>query len=119
VNRELAARGTAKEDGMPVYLVERMLRGVTMESLETLRRRTEDACRTAVARGTMIRYLRSAFTPGESRCQCLFEAPDLDAVREANDVAGFPYERIVLAIDLGAVGSADPVDAPDCPTQRS
>ena len=90
---------------MPVYLVERVLRGVTVESLEMLRHRTEEACRTAVARGKPVRYLRSTFAPGESRCQCLFEAPSAELVREVNDAAGFPYDRIMLAVDLGAIGS--------------
>ena len=90
---------------MPVYLVERVLHGATMEALERLRRRTEEACRAATARGKTVQYLRSTFAPGESRCQCLFEASSSGLIREVNDAAGFPYQRIVLAIDLGASGS--------------
>lgn len=91
---------------MPVYLVERVLHAATIESLEMLRRRTEDACRTAAVQGNTVRYLHSTFAPGESRCRCLFEAPSPELVRDVNDAAGFPYERIVVAIDLGATGSA-------------
>lgn len=103
---------------MPVYLVERTLRGATMESLEVLRHRTEEACRTAADQGKAVRYLRSTFAPGESRCQCLFEAPSSALVREVNDAAGFPYQRIVLADDLAASGSAEHSDLTRRPTQR-
>jgi hypothetical protein len=98
---------------VPVYLVERILRGATIEILENLRDRTEDACRSAAGQGRPVRYLRSTFAPGESRCHCLFEAPDSDIVREVNDAAGFPYERIMLAVQLGAGASAEHQD----PTQ--
>lgn len=105
---------------MPVYLVERILRRATMESLETLRDRIEDACRSAASQGRPVRYLSSTFAPGESRCHCLFEAPDSDLVREVNDAVGFPYERIMLAVQLGEGRSAENQDstqlkgAPSC-----
>ena len=104
---------------MPVYLVERRLRGATMESLEMLRHRTEEACRSATARGKTVRYLRSTFAPGESRCQCLFEASSSDLVCEVNDAAGFTYERIMLAIELGRMQSGAGLKLNHYPTQRS
>jgi Protein of unknown function (DUF4242) len=104
---------------MPVYLVERVLPGATMASLEMLRHRTEDACQTASARGKSVRYLRGTFAPGESRCQCLFEAPSSDLIREVNDAAGFPYERIVLAVELGVRESTDDLQFTRHTGQRS
>jgi hypothetical protein len=104
---------------MPVYLVERILRGATMETLETLRNRTESACHSASSPGRPVRYLRSTFAPGESRCQCLFEAPDSDLVREVNDAGGFPYERIVLAVELEGSGSAGDSEPNRYTKQRS
>jgi muconolactone delta-isomerase len=104
---------------MPVYLVERVLHGATMESLERLRQRTEAACRTVTARGKAVRYLRSTFAPGESRCQCLFEAPSSELVREVNDAAGFPYERIVLAVELEVSRSAGDSESIRYTKQRS
>lgn len=85
---------------MPVYMVERVLPGATLQSLEAIRRAAEAACRTSTMSGRPIRYLRSVFTPGESRCRCLFEALDGDLVREVNDAVELPYSRIVLAMDL-------------------
>ncbi len=85
---------------MPIYMVERILPGGTLESLAALRRAAAEACRASTAAGRPIRYLRSTVTPGESRCRCLFEAPDGDLVRAVNEAAQFPYSRIVLALDL-------------------
>jgi hypothetical protein len=85
---------------MPVYLVERHLPGITMPELASLRRAEEQACTASVARGKPVRYLRSTFAPGESRCLCLFEAPNADVVQEVNDAAQIPYSRIILAVDF-------------------
>lgn len=85
---------------MPLYLVERHLPGTTMPELAALQHVEERACQASVAQGKQIRYLRSTFSPGESRCQCFFEAPNADVVQEVNDMAQIPYSRIVLAVDL-------------------
>jgi Protein of unknown function (DUF4242) len=85
---------------MPMYLVERILPGATVEQVERLHATLEHACSLAREHGTPITYLRSLFTPGESRCRCLFVAPSAQAVRELNDAGGLPYSRIVLAVDL-------------------
>lgn len=85
---------------MPLYMVERMLPGASTQKLEVMRAAAEKACYDFTANGKPIRYLRSTYTPGESRCRCLFEAPNADLVREANDSAQLPHSRILLAIDL-------------------
>lgn len=85
---------------MPVYMVERILSGATIDQVELLRTSLARACWAARQRGVAITYLRSTFTPGESRCRCLFEAASGDLVREVNDAAQLPYSRIVLALDL-------------------
>jgi hypothetical protein len=54
--------------------------------------------------GTPIRYLRSLFSYEDERCCCLFEADSAPAVRQVNDYAGLPYNRIAEAIDLPAPG---------------
>jgi hypothetical protein len=87
---------------MPLYLVERHLPGLTLSELAVLRQAEERACAQSVAQGKPVRYVRSTFAPGESRCQCLFEAPNADVVQEVNDIAQIPYSRIVLAVDLSA-----------------
>jgi hypothetical protein len=85
---------------MPLYLVERVLPGATMEQVEGLHATLERACSLARKHGTPITYLRSLYTPGESRCRCLFAAPSAEAVRELNDTGGLTYSRIVVAVEL-------------------
>jgi hypothetical protein len=85
---------------MPTYQVERILPGADLESLMALCRSADEVARRFVAEGRFVRYLRSTFTPGDSRCRCLFEAVDGDLVREVNDAAHLPYSRVVLAIEL-------------------
>ena len=52
------------------------------------------ATETMTSEGVPIRYLRSTFVPAEQKCFCLFEGASVDAVREAQERAGLPYERI-------------------------
>jgi hypothetical protein len=83
-------------------MVERILPGATMASIEAMRQATGAACRAFATEGKTVRYLRSTFTPGDPRCHCLFEAPNADLVRAVNEAAQIPYSRIVLAIDRPA-----------------
>jgi hypothetical protein len=83
-----------------VYLVERTLPGVTLAQLSAMQQALRDACATARAAGTPVCYRRSIIVPGESRCLCLFEAPDAARVQEVNEVAQVPYNRVVTALDL-------------------
>jgi hypothetical protein len=85
---------------MPIYMVERVLPGATVESVEAMQRAAEEVCRAYAAQGRAVRYLRSTFTPGDSRCRCLFEASHAALVRDVNEAAQLPYSRIVLAIEL-------------------
>ena len=94
---------------MPTYVVERILPAASIEALGAIRDAAETACHASVLDGKPIHYLRSILTPGESRCRCLFEAPNGDLVREVNDAAQLPYTRIVLAMELSA---AQPSDRP-------
>jgi hypothetical protein len=52
------------------------------------------------SQGKPVRYIRSTFVPGDSRCMCLFEAPNAENVRELNETAKIPFTRIVEAEDL-------------------
>ncbi len=85
---------------MPVYLVERDLPGITLTQLTASRRAARAMCESFVADGQPVRYLRSIFVPGESRCLCLFEAPTAERVQEVNEAAQIPYNRIITALDL-------------------
>jgi muconolactone delta-isomerase len=85
---------------MAVYMVERDLTGITMPQLAGAQQAAIDTSQRFTADGTPVRYIRSTFVPGESRCMCLFDADSADAVKKVNDAAQLPYSRIVEALDL-------------------
>jgi len=85
---------------MAVYMVERDLPGVSMEQLAAAQKRAIQTGKELTAQGRQVRYIRSTFVPGENKCMCLFEAPNPENVREANERAQIPFTRIVAAEDL-------------------
>jgi hypothetical protein len=85
---------------MAVYMVERDLKGITMEQLSAAQRRAIDTSNDFATRGKPVRYIRSTFVPGEERSMCLFEASDPEHVRGVNDEANIPYVRVIEALDL-------------------
>jgi len=85
---------------MPVYMVERNLPGIKMEQLADAQKAAIQAGQELTAEGKAVRYIRSMFVPGENKCMCLFEAPNSDNLRAANERAKVPFTRIVPAMDL-------------------
>lgn len=85
---------------MAVYMVERDLKGITMDQLAAAQKRAIETGTQLTAKGKNVRYIRSTFVPGESRCMCLFEASNPDLVKELNTTAQIPFSRIVEALDL-------------------
>ncbi len=87
---------------MPQYLVERRLPGFTTEQVLAAAGAAKRATGQMTKEGTPVRYLRSTFIPGEAKCYCLFEAADAGIVKEANERAGLPMDRIVEAAHVSA-----------------
>ncbi len=85
---------------MPVYMVDRHLPGITNEQLATAQAAAIETSQRLTTEGKRVRYIRSTFVPGESRCMCLFEADTPQLVKEANEAAKIPFTRIVEALDL-------------------
>jgi hypothetical protein len=85
---------------MPVFMVDRSLPGITKEQLAAAQQAAIATGRKFTAQGKPVRYIRSTFIPGESRCMCLFESNSADLVREVNQEAKLPFTRIVEAQDL-------------------
>lgn len=85
---------------MTVYLVERSLKGITMDDLGGAQKAAIGKAEEMTAAGTDVRYIRSTFAPDDGRCMCLFEAGSEADVKRLNDEAGLPYDRIVEALDL-------------------
>jgi hypothetical protein len=83
-----------------VFMVERDLKGITMEALAAAQQAAIRQGRQMTAEGTPIRYVRSTFSPGDGRCFCLFDGMSADDVRKLNDEANIPYFRVVEALDL-------------------
>lgn len=85
---------------MPVFMVERNLKGISMEDLAGAQKAAIGTAETMRAGGDHIRYIRSTFSPGDGRCMCLFESDTPAQVARLNDTAGLPYTQIVEALDL-------------------
>jgi uncharacterized protein DUF4242 len=78
---------------VPTYLVERYLPGRDRAWLEAaLARLPKDRHR--------VTYLGSTYVPSDDSCFCRFEAASAEKVRDANEVAGVPFARIVAATEL-------------------
>lgn len=85
---------------MSVFMVERDLKGISMEALGGAQKAAISKANEMSASGTDIKYIRSTFAPEDGRCMCLFEAGSDVEVKRLNDDAGLPYNRVVPALDL-------------------
>jgi len=85
---------------MPVFMVERDLKGVSMEQLGAAQKAAIETGQRMTTQGKSVRYIRSTFVPGDARCMCLFEAPKAEHVKELNETAKIPFTKIVEALDL-------------------
>jgi hypothetical protein len=79
---------------MPTFLVERYLPGRDRDWLEAAVARLRRQRRKAA-------HLGATYVPAEDACFCRFEAETADDVRDANEIAGVPFARIVVAEEIG------------------
>jgi hypothetical protein len=90
---------------MPTYLVERYLPGRDRAWLDAaLARLRKD-------RGGAA-YLGSTYVPEDDSCFCRFEAASAENVRDANEIAGVPFARIVATEEIG-IGQPEPIEKGD------
>lgn len=85
---------------MPVYLVDRDVPGISPEQLSEARRCAAEASRRLTEAGTQVRYLRSIFVPSQGHMMCLFEAHSAASVVEVNELAQFPFLRVVEVVEF-------------------
>lgn len=85
---------------MSVYMVERELPGISMDQLAGAQQAAIDTSKQFTKEGKPVEYIRSMYVPGEDKCMCLFKAENADTVRQVNDAAKIPYNRVVEAMDL-------------------
>jgi hypothetical protein len=53
-------------------------------------------------------HLGSTYVPTDDSCFCRFEAKTAEDVRDANEIAGVPFARIVAAEEIGIGQPATP-----------
>lgn len=85
---------------MNVYLVERSLKGISMDQLAAAQRRAIDTAAEMTAQGTPVRYIRTTFVPESGRCMCLFAADGEEDVKSLNKKADIPFDNVMPAMDL-------------------
>ena len=85
---------------MSVYMVERNLKGISMEDLAGAQQAAIATAAEMSGAGDQISYIRSTFAPEDGRCMCLFDGQSAEQVERLNDTAGLPYDRVVEAMDL-------------------
>ncbi len=85
---------------MRVYMVERSLPGIEMETNSLPRKRPQSKRATSsVLKAKMFAtFVRPLCL--EAHCMCLFESSNPEFVKEVNEVAHIPFTRIVEALDL-------------------
>jgi hypothetical protein len=90
---------------VPTYLVERYLPRAAGAQLAEIVRTAQAAARQAGDSPGTIRCLAVTLVPGDELCYCLFEAPTIEAVQQAHELAQIPCERIVEAFHATARAS--------------
>lgn len=85
---------------MPTYMVERYCPGITREHVMAAAARAKATTALMTEEGTPVKFLRSTFIPAEEAVFCLFEGPDLEAVKKANERAEIPFDGIVEAVEV-------------------
>ena len=82
---------------MTVYMVERNLKGITMDQLRAAQMRAIETSAALTAQGRQVRYIRTTFIPGEHKAMCLFEAAGPELAEQCNRQAEIPFGRVVEA----------------------
>ena len=85
---------------MTTYAVQRTLTGITMDQLAGAQKAAIACSDAMTADGRSVRYIRSNFYPATARCTCLFEAASADDVRNVNEKAKLPFDKIEEVLDL-------------------
>lgn len=87
---------------MALYLAERYLPGITREQILAAAARARDTAVRMTEEGTAVRYVGSTFIPEDEACFCLFDAASAETVKEANERAAIPFDRIIEAVRVAS-----------------
>lgn len=91
---------------MPMFIVDRVVPGLTPDLLAEAQRCLQEAVARVGGDGAAVRYVRCTFIPEQDRCLDLFEAESAEMVRNVNDIAQLPFRWIGLASESAAPGVA-------------
>jgi len=96
-----------RRDQLETFLVERYWPDVDLAGLRAAEPRLDAAATTLTAEGRRVAYLGSILMPADQVVFSLVAAEDESVVRQLNERAGLPADRIARAIALGdAIGRA-------------
>lgn len=79
-----------------IFVVERYLAGWTGEEIDELEQRCDEFSSEFIARG--VRHVESIVIPGDETCLSVFEGPDAETVRDANEACLLPTGRVLPAV---------------------
>jgi muconolactone delta-isomerase len=85
---------------MAIYIVERFLPGMSQEQVAKIQQSEKDLSKASQAQGGQLRHIRTIYVPGEVHYMSMFEAPDPESLRAANEEAELPFTRIIEAAEL-------------------
>jgi hypothetical protein len=88
------------DDTRRAFLVERYVSAAAAIALAPSSAEVARLCAEPADPGVRVRYLYSAYLPGEDTCFCLFRAVSADAVRAVNHRGDFAFDRISRAVLL-------------------
>jgi uncharacterized protein DUF4242 len=84
---------------LSTYLVERVMPALDLPQLVMLGQALTAAAR-LIADG-QVRYLRGMYVPSQSRCICVFLAPDATVVNQVVAAAQLPCDQAAEVVDMG------------------
>ena len=92
----------AEPDPLATFLVERYWPGIDLATLRPVLGRLDAAARAMRAEGAPVEHVGSILMPVDEVVFSLIAARDEGLVRELNERAGLPVDRITIAISLSS-----------------
>jgi hypothetical protein len=89
------------------FMVERLWPGVTSELVREVVDELEARCRQLAADGIPVRYLGATFIPADESLSCRFDGT-AQAVRAAHQLAGVPFDRLLIIHEMSANADTTP-----------
>lgn len=85
---------------MTVFMVERSLKGISMDDLGAAQKAAIAKAAAMRDEGANVDYIRTTFAPADGRCMCLFQADSKGEIERLNTEAGIPFDSVTEALDL-------------------